>query len=360
MASIKDVAERAGVSSATVSRVLADKPHVRPELRKRVWEAVEVLGYQPNRVARSLRAQQSRIIGLIISDIQNPFFTSIVRAVEDAAYEGGFSVFLCNSDENPTKERMYLDLMRAENVAGIIVSPTLETSDSFQSILDAHIPMVEIDRRTLNVETDRVLVNNIDATFEIVSHLIADGHGRIGAVIGISDSTTGRERMEGYVRALNAHGIERRPELTIQALPKENQGYQATLKLLELPEPPTAIFTGNNLLTVGALKAIQARNLTIPEHVALAGFDEMRWASLLKPGLTVIEQPTYELGRTAADLLLKRIEDPARPTREVILRGKLIVRQSCARHATSSPPPEAWPRNLSARSGRTAVRSPGA
>ncbi|MFQ5592960.1 MAG: LacI family DNA-binding transcriptional regulator [Anaerolineae bacterium] len=332
MASIKDVARRADVSSATVSRVLADKPHVRPELRERVWEAVEALGYQPSRVARSLRAKQSKIIGLIISDIQNPFFTSIVRAVEDAAYERGFSIFLCNSDEDPQKEQMYLDLMRAENVAGIIASPTRETTDCFQDVLDDEIPVVEIDRRTPNVETDTVLVNNVEAAYNLVSHLISDGHKWIGAVVGVSDATTGRERMEGYVRALTAHGIEVLPELTIQMLPKEKQGYEATEKLLQLPDPPTAIFTGNNLLTIGALKAIQARNFTIPDDVALAGFDEMRWASLVRPGLTVVEQPTYELGRTAAELLLKRLEDPARSIREVILKGKLIVRQSCARH----------------------------
>lgn len=332
MVSIKDVAQRAGVSSATVSRVLADKPHVRPELRERVWKAVEELGYQPSRVARSLRAQKSKIIGLIISDIQNPFFTSIVRAVEDAAYEQGFSIFLCNSDEDPEKEKMYLDLMRAENVAGIIVTPTRETGDSFQDVLDDEIAVVELDRRTPSVETDTVLTNNVKSAYNLVSHLIADGHQRIGAVIGVSDITTGRERMEGYVRALTAQGIDVSPELTIQALPKERQGYEATEELLGLPDPPTAIFTGNNLLTIGALKAIQARKLTIPDDVALAGFDEMRWTSLIKPGLTVIEQPTYELGRTAADLLLERLEDPSRSTREVILKGKLIIRQSCAHH----------------------------
>lgn len=332
MVSIKDVARRAGVSSATVSRVLADKPHVRPELRRRVWEAVDELGYQPNRVARSLRAQQSKIIGLIISDIQNPFFTSVVRAVEDTAYERGFSVFLCNADEDTRKEKMYLDLMRAEKVAGIIVSPTSEAGNPFQEVLNDDIPVVTIDRRTLSVETDAVLIDNVRAAYEIVSHLITDGHRRIGAVIGIPNCTTGRERMEGYRRALADHGIDVAPELTIQVLPKERQGYEAATRLLEMSAPPTAIFTGNNLLTVGTLKAIHARNLRIPDDIALAGFDEMRWSSLIKPGLTVVEQPTYELGRTAAELLMKRLEDPCRPAQEVILDARLIVRQSCAHH----------------------------
>ncbi|RME46611.1 MAG: LacI family transcriptional regulator [Chloroflexi bacterium] len=335
MARIKDVARRAGVSSATVSRVLAGKPHVRPELRERVWKAVEELGYQPNRVARSLRAQQSKIIGLVISDIQNPFFTSVVRAVEDAAYERGFSVFLCNTDEDPEKEKMYLDLMRAERVAGIIVSPTREAGTPFQSVLDDDIPVVTLDRRALDVETDAVLIDNVGATYNIVSHLIADGHRRIGAVIGTSDITTGRERMAGFARALTAHGIEMLPELVIQVLPKEQQGFEATERLLDLSNPPTAIFTGNNLLTIGALKSIHSRNLTIPDDIALAGFDEMRWSSLISPGLTVVEQPTYELGQAAADLLLKRIDDPSRSIHEVILNARLIVRQSCAHHNDS-------------------------
>ena len=337
MASIKDVAQHAGVSSATVSRVLADKPHVRPELRERVWEAVDELGYQPNRVARSLRAQQSKIIGLIISDIQNPFFTTIARAVEDAAYEQEFSIFLCNSDEDSEKEKMYLDLMRAEHVAGIIISPTCEGSDCFEEVVNDEIPVVALDRRILGIETDTVLSNNVETACQLVSHLISDGHQRIGAITGLADITTGRERMAGYTHALTDHGFDVSPELTIQVLPKEEQGYAAAQKLLKLPTPPTAIFTGNNLLTLGTLKAIHMLGLTIPDDVGLAGFEEeMRWASLIKPGLTVIEQPTYEIGRTAADLLLKRLNNPLRPTREVILKGRLVVRQSCARHSSTN------------------------
>lgn len=142
--------------------------------------------------------------------------------------------------------------------------------------------------------------------------------------------------MEGYVRALTTHGIDVSPELTTQVLPKEQQGYEATERLLGMSNPPTAIFTGNNLLTIGALKSIHSRNLTIPDDVALAGFDEMRWSSLIKPGLTVVEQPTYELGQAAAELLLKRIDDPSRSIHEVILNARLIVRQSCARHDDSA------------------------
>lgn len=327
------VAQLAGVSNATVSRVMANKPHVRPEVRERVWKAVHELGYRPNRVARSLRAQSSRIIGLIISDIQNPFFTSVVRAIEDVAHEQGFSIILCNSDEDPVKEQLYLDLMHDENVAGIILCPTREDNANLQKYPLDSIPLVTLDRRLVNIEADGILIDNIESTRAMINHLINNGYRRVGAVIGTSDFTTGRERREGYITALAAHGLPFMPELLIQALPKEAEGYRATEQLLSLPEPPKAIFAGNNLLTLGALKAIRAHNLHIPRDIALAGFDEMPWSSLIEPGISVVEQPTYELGRTAAEVLLRRLETPTRPTREVILKGKLILRGSSMRTA---------------------------
>jgi len=329
---IKDVARRAGVSSATVSRVLANKPHVSEEVRQRVLAAVEELGYQPSRVARSLRVQRSRIIGLIISDIENPFFTSLVRAVEDVAYEHQYAVFLCNSDEDIEKEKLYIDLMRAEKVAGVVISATRETDNPCQRLTDANIPVVAVDRRILDLEVDTVVVDNVGATFDLVSHLINDGHRRIGAVIGSPVATTGRERREGYLQALKAHDLPILPHLIRTGLPKEAVGYRLTGELLALSDRPTALFTGNNLLTVGALRAIHERGLRIPEDIALVAFDELDWMSLVKPNLTVVAQPTYELGRTAANLLLKRIEDSTLPPQEVVLSPTLLVRQSCAYH----------------------------
>jgi len=331
--SIKDVARHAGVSSATVSRVLANKPHVREEVRQRVLAAVDELGYQPSRVARSLRAQRSSIIGLIISDIQNPFFTSLVRAVEDVAYDHEHAVFLCNSDENIEKEALYIDLMLAEQVAGVVISPTRETDNPCRKLVEAGIPVVAVDRRVLDVEIDTVIVDNVWAAYNLVSHLINDGHHRIGAVLGTPKATTGRERYAGYVRALEAHGLHVLPELVRTGLPKEDLGYRFTLDLLDLADPPTALFTGNNLLTVGALRAIRQRGLRIPDDLALVAFDEMDWMPLMEPSLTVVAQPTYELGHTAAELLLKRIQDPARPPTEAVLQPTLIIRQSCAHHS---------------------------
>lgn len=328
MVKIKDVADAAGVSTATVSRVLAKKPHVSTKVQEKVMEVVKTMGYRPNRVARNLRAMQSSIIALIVSDIQNPFFQLVSRAVEDTAYAQGYSVMLCNNDENPDKEKMYLNLMHDENVAGIIFSPTRQTADNFKSIDQFNIPMVVIDRRVSNFDVDNIMINNVESAHAIVSHLLEHGHRRIGAVFGVG-STTGRERYEGYVRALRDHGLEPQSDLAKYIHARESDGYTAVAKMLQLDPPPDAIFTSNGLLAAGALGAILDRKLVIPDEVAFASIDDTPWSRLVVPAVTVIEQPTYEIGQLATELLLKRLKDPTRSTRSITLKGKLIVRQSC-------------------------------
>lgn len=330
MASMKDVAKLAGVSSATVSRVLRNSPNVRQEMRDRVMDAVRELNYRPNRVARSLRVQQSNIIGLAVTDIENNFFTTIARAVEDVAFENEFALFLCNTDETPERERLYLDLMRAEHVAGMIIAPTRDVGVRLAPLLEDKIPVVAVDRRVEQFEVDTVLSDNLDATFKIVSHLIAHGHRRIGAIVGIPTITTGRERLEGYRRALATHGIPFDSNLVMTVVPREVNGYQAMKALWK--QRPAAVFTSTEVLMAGALRAIRELKLEVPGDVALAGFDDPFWSTLVRPGLTCIQQPTYEMGRLAADLLIQRLRNPARPTREVVLKSKFIVRESCGCH----------------------------
>src|SRR5947209_11856430 len=235
MVSIKEVAEAARVSTATVSRVRSTGLHVRPEVRERVMAAVERLGYRPNLVARSLRSQQSNTIGLIVSDIRNPFFTSISRAVEDVAYEQGFSVFLCNTDENPEKEAIYLNLQRDENVAGVIFSPTRQTLASF-TLANLNFPLVVIDRSIPNGDVDVVLLDNVDSAYRLTTHLIENGYQRIAALCG-EMSTTGIERQIGYEQALRANNFSPAREHVKYLQPKIETGYQATLKMLDAPHP---------------------------------------------------------------------------------------------------------------------------
>ncbi len=328
MVSIKDVAEAAGVSTATVSRVLSNGLHVRPKVRERVMAEVERLGYRPNLVARSLRSQQSNTIGLIVSDIRNPFFTSVSRAVEDTAYEQGFSVFLCNTDENPEKEMIYLQLMRDEHVAGVIFSPTRQTLASFAPT-DLNFPLVVVDRSIPDRDVDVVQLDNVDAGYRLTAHLIENGYRRIAALCG-EMSTTGPERRAGYEKALRAHGLVPPAEQVKYIQPRIEAGYAATLKLLAAAQPPDALFTTNSLLAAGALQAIRERNLGIPDEIALVAFDDTTWATLIQPPLTLIAQPTYEIGKIATELLLQRVADPGRPTRQVILKGQLLVRGSSA------------------------------
>ena len=327
---LQDVARHASVSTATVSRVLADKPYVSEETRQRVLDSVKILGYQPNRVARSLRAQSAKTIGLIISDIQNPFFTALVRAVEDVAYAHGYPIFLCNSDEDLDKETLYIDLMCAERVAGVVISPTRETNTPCRKLVEAGIPLVSVDRRIHDLDVDAVTVDNYGASFELAVHLLDHGHRRIGAVFGPPTTTTGRERREGFVRALKARGLPVCAELVCSGSPKESLGYRFAQHVLSSSDPPTALYAGNNLLAMGALRAIQEFGLRIPQDVALVSFDELDWMSLVRPALTVVAQPIYELGSRATGLLLERIQDGSRPTQNVVLSPRLLVRQSSA------------------------------
>lgn len=328
MVKIKDVAHTARVSTATVSRVLANKPYVSPKVKDRVLKAVRELGYRPNRVARNLRSRRSSIIGLIVSDIENPYFQQVSRAVEDAANEHGYSVILCNNDENPDKEKKYLNLIRDENLAGVILSPTRQTADGFAETATLNIPMVVIDRQVSNFDVDNILIDNVQSAYTITTHLIEHGYQRFGALFGIG-STTGRERQQGFLRALKDHGIKPHNNLIKFTNPREEDGFNTALKLLLSSAPPDAILTSNSLLATGVLRALQESKLTIPDDVAFASFDETPWARIVNPPLTVIEQPTYQIGRTATEILLKRIEDPTRSHRQVILKAKLIVRQSC-------------------------------
>ncbi|GCF11338.1 LacI family DNA-binding transcriptional regulator [Dictyobacter arantiisoli] len=326
MVSIKEVAEEAGVSTATVSRVLSSSDHVRPELRQRVMEAVEKLQYRPNLVARSLRSQQSNTIGLIVSDIRNPFFTSISRAVEDSAYKQGFSVLLCNTDEDPEKEKIYLQLMRDTNVAGVIFSPTRQIMSDLAS-LPFDFPMVIVDRSVPDVDVDTVLLDNVESAYRLTSHLISNGFRRIGALFG-ETSTTGIQRQRGYEEALKAHGIPLVPEYIKHLQPRVEASYKIATSMLQLPHAPDALLTSNSLIMEGALQALRACNLSIPEDIALVGFDETPWTLLVQPAITIIAQPTDEIGKTAADLLFQRIAIPTRPTRQIILKGQLMVRGS--------------------------------
>ncbi len=309
---IRDVAARAEVSAATVSRVLAGKPHVSAAVRVRVLAAAKDLGYRPNRIARSLRVQRSRFIGLVVSDVQNPFFNRVVRAVEDAVLPHGFAVFLCNTDENPDREALYLDLFLDEQVAGIILTPTQADVAAYRGFGGAGIPLAVIDRSVTGLDVDTVVSDNLEASRSAVTQLIGQGHTRIGAILSELSITTGRLRLEGYRQALAGAGLRPDPELAVFGKPVEAEGYRLARTLMRNVKPPTALFTGSRLLTLGALRYLYNHNVSVPNALTLAAFDDLDWLPNSPEMLNVI-QPAYDIGLKAAELLLARMADPLRP-----------------------------------------------
>jgi LacI family transcriptional regulator len=324
---IADVAERARVSAATVSRVLNGLDGVNEELALRVREAAAELGYRPDEIARSLRTQRSMTWAVIITDIQNSFYTSVVRGIEDVGRSRGYSVMLCNTDESLEKESEYLAVVAAARVAGVVISPASWDESDIGTLVDRGTPVVAIDRRISHQEVDTVLVDNADGARKATEHLVSIGRRRIACITGSLHTTTGRERLLGYRQSLEAHGMYDE-SLVRESDFKEEGGHASAMDLMDLETPPDAMFVANNLMTLGALEAIKARGLRVPDDVALVGFDDEPWAEFTQPSLTVVAQPTYELGRQAADLLLARIDGETSAAREVILRTELRVRES--------------------------------
>lgn len=336
---IRDVARTAGVSPATVSRVLNAPEGVSADLRSRVLAAVESLGYRPNSQARSLRTRATAVLGLIISDITNPFFTSMVRAVEDVASEAGYSVILANADEDLDKEQRYLEVAVAERLAGVVLSPASTTQTRIDALTAAGIPVVTIDRRLRTADVDRVTVGNRRAAREGTRHLAAQGCRRIGFVAGPAVTSTAVDRLAGYRAGLSAAGLTYDPALVAEGDFRIEGGRAATRALLALHPRPDALFVANNLMTIGAVDVLDAAGLRFPDDIALVGFDDialvgfgdMSWTLGLRSALTAITQPTYDIGRVATELLLRRVRRETFPPKHVVLPATLNVRMSSRR-----------------------------
>ncbi|MFI7209384.1 LacI family DNA-binding transcriptional regulator [Micromonospora aurantiaca (nom. illeg.)] len=329
MTTIYDVARRAGVSPATVSRVLNGRASVDPDMAARVRQAAQDLDYRPNAVARSLRRSRTSLWAVIISDIGNPFFTSMVRGVEDVAQEAGFSVVLCNGDEDPEKEARYVAAALAERMAGVIISSSGRPA-LISRLVQARIPVVAIDRQPRGVEVDTVLVDNTHGAEQATAHLVGSGYRRIACITGPRRISTAMQRLRGYQRALKASGRQTTEDLIRYADFREEGGYRAMASLLETAEPPDAVFAANNLMTVGALECLVDNGIGVPDPFGIVGFDDIPWAHLVRPSLSTVAQPTYDLGRTAATLLVERIADPAKAPSTVVLHTELRVRDSSA------------------------------
>ena len=328
-ATIKDVAARAGVSTATVSRVLAGKNGTRASLKRRVLRTVEELGYEPNRIARNLRARTRKVFGVVIPDLQNPFFTGIVRGMEDVLEAAGYALLIANSDDSPAREENEIRVLRAEGAAGLLLIPCRADATQYASSEASPVPIVTVDRAPPGWSVDSVKTANAAGARWATEHLLSLGHKDIGLVNGPAHYDVAQERFAGFAAAVGARGLALPAEWVAHSNFRQQGGYEATKRLLAGARRPRALFVTNDLMALGALQAIHELRLRIPQDVAIVSFDDMPWATSLDPALTTVAQPTRELGRTAAQLLLDRAADPERAVRQVVLQPELIVRASC-------------------------------
>ncbi len=328
VAGIKDVAARARVSVATVSRVLNGNPAVRPDTRDRVHRAITALGYRPNGVARSLRTDQTRTLGLVISDVLNPFFTALARAVEDEARAHGYSVVFGNADEQPALEDHHVRTLLERRVDGLLLSPTDDSASQVAEVARSGVPMVFVDRWIPGCpDVPVVRTDGRAAIAALVGHLHALGHRRLAVITGPSTTTTGNERLDAFLDALDAHGLPTPGHYRQEGDFRAESGRLATARFLDLPDPPDAVFATDNLMALGAMDEIRSRALRVPDDIALAAFDDIPWFLHTDPPLTAIAQPTEELGHSAVRALVSLIE--GRPARSVTLTADLVPRRSC-------------------------------
>jgi LacI family transcriptional regulator len=335
-----DVAERAGVSPATVSRVLNGRSSVAPEIRAKVSAAVEELSYRPNRLARNLRRQNADMVGVVISDIENPHFAEMFHVAEEEAYRRGYRMLLCNTDESSEKQRSYLQMLADERPVGVIIAPCDSSGPEIGQLIDLGIPVVAFDRPVKDERADAVLADSFGASRTAVEHLAASGATRIGYVALSTQIDPGARRLAGYKAAMAALGLEAR---WVDGGLRLATGFRATEQLLgEWPEME-AMVVGNNMLTVGALRALSSQKRRVPEDIALVAFDDPSWASLVQPSLTTLAQPVRAMTSTAVRLLIDNIEGRRREPQRIVFRFTLNVRESSSKGGVASGPKDESP-----------------
>ncbi len=349
---IKDVARLAGVSTATVSHVMNRTRFVREETRRRVLEAIAALDYLPGPLVRSLAIDAGRTVGVVIADITNPFFTAVAHGLEETFGRNGYHTVFCVTEEDPAREEAYLRLLVTRRLDGLLIAPTGVYSELLARLVAANLPVLLLDRSAPGLPAPVVGVDNEGGAYQATRYLVELGHRRIAILVGLETISTHQDRFYGYQRALLESGLGLEKALVVRAAPgvagpdlhrqaarpagffinhqMTPPTYEALKRLLDRPDRPSAIFVTNSEMTVGVLHALKEHRLRCPEDVSLVSFDDHAWAPIFSPPLTAIRQPTYQLGRTAAGLLLKLIAgqeiEPPPP-----LPVELIIRESCGR-----------------------------
>lgn len=328
---LKEVASLAQVSTATVSNVINNTKHVSESVKKQVYDAMETLNYKPNEIAKSLRVQQSRLIGILISDISNDFISKVVKGIENTLSEIGYNVLLCSTDSDFEKEKEYLNVFMGKRIDGLIISSS-GTGDyeHYEDLLKAKVPVVFLNRCPDHFPSNMVMTNNIKGAYSATEHLIKHGHKKIGIITGPLHFSTGRDRFIGYQRALDDYGIPFRKEIVLEGCFNIESGYELTKKLFEENMDVEALFISNNSMSLGAYKYIKEQGIKIPEEIAIYGYDDPEWADIVDPPLSGIKQPAYQLGIYAAKKIVDTVQGNCTETRGIkYLDPEMVVRKSC-------------------------------
>lgn len=332
---IKDIAKIANVSHTTVSRALNNKSRIRSETKEKILSIAKELGYRPNFIARSLVMRRTRTLGLVITNIANPFYTELAQGIEKTATRLGYNIILCSTQSNISTEKQYIEMLRSKGVDGIIFSSAHMEDPNIVALAEEEFPVTLVNRRTyhpiVKEKIDYVGVDNVLGGFLAVEHLIRLGHKRIGMIGGSVESSVGLERLEGGKKALRTYGVEQRDEFFLEGNFLKKSGYQRAKQFLKMAEIPSAIFATNDYMALGVYQAALEEGIRIPEGIALIGFNDIEFSSMLGIELSTIGQKKFEMGAIAVEMLVEEIEKGAesRPAKEVLLMPELIVRKTC-------------------------------
>ncbi|WML57832.1 LacI family DNA-binding transcriptional regulator [Neobacillus sp. PS2-9] len=328
-ATLKEVAQLANVSTATVSNVINNTKHVSEDLKKKVYESMKVLNYKPNEIAKSLKVKQSRLIGILISDISNSFISKVVKGIESTLSEKGYNVLLCSTDSDVEKEKEYLKVLMGKRIDGLIISSS-GGGNHYDDLLKAKVPLVFLNRCPEHLPSNMVMTNNIKGAYMATEHLIKHGYKKIAIITGPMQYSTGRDRYIGYKRALEDYAISYHDELVLEGDFTIESGYELTKEIIESKMKIDAIFISNNSMSLGSYKYIKEQGLKIPQDIALYGFDDPEWADVVDPPLSGITQPAFELGVYAAQKMIDTIQGTCPEIREIkYLDPNMIIRKSC-------------------------------
>jgi len=340
MVTMHRVAQEAGVSQSTVSHVINGTRVIAPETEAAVWRAISRTGYVHDSIARSLRTGSTQTVGLAISAISNPYFAEVVGAIERQVAEMRRTVLLVDTHDDPEQEFKAVQELIARRCDGVILAPSAAPEQTYELLERRNVPTVLVDRfsDTGTFAADSVGVHNLEPVAELVDHVAGRGHRRVAFIAGRPGLGTSRERLAGFELGVQRNNLDPDPDLVVVGGSDEASSCEAVTRVLALPDPPTAIVTGNNAMTIGAMRALANLDLRVPEDLGLVGFDDFPWASLFRPRLTVIAQPLTELGTCAATMLHQRIADPTLPARQVRLPATLKVRESAGHHSTNASP----------------------